>query len=122
MVGLCSWRAEPGIGKSALLEAVLGEVAQAGGVAGVELVQGGCDEWGRRYALTAVISALGAVPDASEPPPALAFAAGAVPRSVFGDAVMAAVDSLLLIVEKLCALRPVVFVLEETCTGPTRRR
>ena len=108
---------EPGIGKSALLEAVLGDVGPGGRnearVEGVELVRGGCDEWGRRYALTAVISALGAVPDAPEPPPALAFAAGAVPRSVFGDAVMAAVDSLLLIVEKLCALRPVVFVLED---------
>jgi DNA-binding CsgD family transcriptional regulator/tetratricopeptide (TPR) repeat protein len=113
---------EPGIGKSALLEAVFGEPEPGGdrdsgqgdlGDVGVELVRGGCDEWGRRYALTAVISALGAVPDVPEPPPPLALAAGAVPRSVAGDAVMAAVDALLLIVEKLCARRPVVFVLED---------
>jgi hypothetical protein len=49
---------EPGIGKSALLETALDEVPS-----GVGLIRGACAEWGRRYVLTAVISALDAVPD-----------------------------------------------------------
>ena len=103
---------EPGIGKSAVLDAALADL-----LSGLELVRGTCDEWGRRYALTAVIAALAAasdavLEDAAKPPSAYALRAGLLPRTA-GEAVMAAVDSLLVIVEKLCALRPVVFVLED---------
>ena len=98
---------EPGIGKSALVDAALTQVP-----AEVRVLRGVCDEWGRRYALSALISALDDA-SAAELPSAHAFAAGAVPRSVAGDAVMAAVDALLLLVERLCATGPVVFVLED---------
>jgi len=104
---------EPGIGKSAVLDAALADPPS-----GLELVRGTCDEWGRRYALTAVLTALAAASDAvlgdaAKPPSAYALRAGPLPRTAAGEAVMAAVDSLLVIVEKLCALRPVVFVLED---------
>lgn len=101
---------EPGIGKSALLESALDEVPS-----GVALIRGACAEWGRRHALTAVISALDDLPDGMvtpDPPPVRAPRFAAVPRSATDDTVMAAVDTLLLLVEKLCALRPTVFVLE----------
>ena len=98
---------EPGIGKSALLESALDEAP-----AGLTLVRGACAEWGRRYALTAVVAALDAVPEGPKPPPVRALRAEAVPRSATHGAVLAAVDTLLLLVEELCALRPTVFVLE----------
>jgi DNA-binding CsgD family transcriptional regulator len=98
---------EPGIGKSTLVAAVLAE-AQA---RRCQVYRAAGDELGQRLPLRALTDALG---------PWLAADAGVLLDAVGGDdqighesAVPAAVERFLATVDRLCADRPVVFVLDD---------
>jgi len=108
---------EPGIGKTALLEAGLAS-AQA---RSCQVLRGACDELTRRFPLSAMLSALGAHEDSADPRRAAAARALSSPgnaeglgaRLAAGDPVMAAVEQLVGLVDRLCADGPVVLVVED---------
>ena len=108
---------EPGIGKTALLEAGLAD-AQA---RGCQLLRGACDELTRRFPLSAMLAALGAEEGSADPRRAAAARALSSPGGAeglgallaAGDPVMAAVEQLALLVDRLCADGPVVLLVED---------
>ena len=103
---------EAGIGKSALLEISLGDAADRG----CEVRWGYCDELTRRLPLSAMLEAL-------EKPSSPGSRVGSVPpcgnesalsmRMAAGDPVMAEIERLLGLVDRLCAAGPVVLVIED---------
>lgn len=95
---------EPGVGKSALLDAALGA---ADGRACVVL-RGSCDELGRQLPLSVMARVLGLDERSQEQRQARAAAASTP------DPVMAAVEQLRAVVDRLCEERPVG-------TGPAPR-
>jgi DNA-binding CsgD family transcriptional regulator len=108
---------EPGIGKSALATAVLGEVD-----ARIEVLRGGCDELGRRFPLSVLVTALGVSTDAADPNRARAARALARPAEpgsahrptvAAGDGASAAVETLAELVDRLCARGPVLLAVDD---------
>jgi DNA-binding CsgD family transcriptional regulator len=109
---------EPGIGKSALLEAALaGAEAQD-----CQVLRGACDDLMRRFPLGAMLNALGVQEGSADPghqaaagqtlfKPGNNDGLGALLAA--GDPVMAAVEQLVGLVDRLCADRPVVLVVED---------
>ncbi len=108
---------EPGIGKSALLaEALAGVDASA-----CEVLRERCDELGERFPMSVMTRLLGV--DERSPDPRRAQAARAMRREeardgrtlrpLSGDPVAAAVEEMLALVDRLCARRPVVLVVED---------
>lgn len=94
---------EPGVGKSALLEAGLGAVD--GRVCVV--LRGRCDELGQRLPLSVMMRVLGLDQLSEAQLRARAAAASTL------DPVMAAVEQLLALVDRLCEAGPVVLALED---------
>ena len=108
---------EPGIGKTALLEAALAGAQDLG----CQVLRGACDELTQRFPLSAMLGALGAREDSGDPRRAAAARALSSPgnagglgaRLAAGDPVMAAVEQLVGLVDRLCADGPVVLVVED---------
>jgi DNA-binding CsgD family transcriptional regulator len=108
---------EPGIGKSALLEAGL----SAAGASGCEVLRGTCDERGYRIPLSVMTQALGVHENSADPLRALMArqmsrpqeATGWNVRVLSGDPVAAAAEQLLTLVDRLCAAGPVVLAIED---------
>lgn len=108
---------EPGIGKSALLEAGL----PAADAIGCEIVRGTCDERGQRTPLSVMTRALGVHEDSQDPLRARMAqemsrpqeATGWNIRVLSGDPVAAAAEQLLTLVDRLCATEPLVLVVED---------
>ena len=108
---------EPGIGKSALLEAGLADAAARG----CQVLRGACDELTRRFPLSAMLGALGAEEGSADPRRAAAARALSSPGDAeglgallaAGDPVMAAVEQLVGLVDRLCADGPVVLLVED---------
>jgi DNA-binding CsgD family transcriptional regulator len=99
--GLVAVEGEQGIGKSALLRVGLAEAA----VAGCQVLWGAADELDQRFPLRLMAQCMG---DAGRVPPA------AETGMVFGgDPVMAGMEHLLTVVDRLCAVSPVVLVVED---------
>jgi DNA-binding CsgD family transcriptional regulator len=112
---------EPGIGKSALLAAVLAATDGAGRA----VSRGACDELGQRFPLSVLLETLGvdggsrewvraeaaaAVSGAAVSPPATR---GWGVAMVAGDPVMAAAEHLLVLVDRLCAAGPLVLAVDD---------
>lgn len=114
---------EPGIGKSALGAAVRAAAESgAADAASVDVLYAACDELGRRFPLSALLSALRVVAGAADPVRAEAAAAllggvrpgeGHRPAVGGGDAVAAATEVLAELVDRLCAARPVLLVVDD---------
>lgn len=108
---------EPGIGKSALLDAGL----LAAGALGCEVLRGTCDERGQRIPLSVMTRALGVQEDSGDPFRARMAremsrpreATGQNVRVLSGDPVAAAAEQLLSLVDRLCAAGPLVLALED---------
>ena len=108
---------EPGIGKTALLEAGLADAEAFG----CQVLRGVCDELTRRFPLSAMLGALGAREDSADPRRAAVARALSAPGNAeglgallaAGDPVMAAVEQLVGLVDRLCADRPVVLLVED---------
>ncbi|MFG3138448.1 ATP-binding protein [Streptomyces sp. NPDC048211] len=108
---------EPGIGKSALLAAGLAEAAGRG----LDVRHGVCDELNQRLPLAVVQQALGDAfasggqrGDTTADHPASDDAQGHhSARFVTGDPVTAAAEELLVLVDRLCAERPLVLALDD---------
>src|SRR5260221_7158059 len=111
---------EPGIGKWALL----GAVRAAAGRTGLDVSYGGCDELRQRFPLSVLLDALKI--EASSPDRRRARAAEVGPETagpvlargwsvslVAGDPVMAAVERLLVLVDRLCAAGPLVLAVDD---------
>lgn len=108
---------EPGIGKTALLEAALASARARG----CQVLRGSCDELEQRFPLSVMVAALGV--DEGAPDPIRAKAAQGLSRPsvsgtlgvrlAAGDPVMAAVEQLVALVDRLCACGPLVLVVED---------
>ncbi|WP_033440635.1 BTAD domain-containing putative transcriptional regulator [Saccharothrix sp. NRRL B-16314] len=105
---------EMGIGKSALVAAVLAQAARAGH----QIAHAVADELGSRFPLRLALDCLGV--DAHSPEPRRAATARALRQerpagSIFADSdpVFGAVDRLVALVEQLCADGPLVFALDD---------
>ena len=103
---------EAGIGKSALLEISLADARDRG----CEVLWGYCDELTRRLPLSAMLEAL----EKSSSPgsrvgwdPSPAHESALSMRMAAGDPVMAEIERLLGLVDRLCAAGPVVLVIED---------
>jgi DNA-binding CsgD family transcriptional regulator len=103
---------EPGIGKSALAAAGLAGVADTG----ASVLRGVCDELGQRFPLAVMLETLGVHALSDDPRRAEVAAAlsgsGGVPV-LAGDPVMAGVERLLVLVDRLCAQGPVVLAVDD---------
>ena len=103
---------EPGIGKSALLASALAEAAERGSAVSC----GCCDELGRRFPLSVLLTTLAV--DRDSPDRLRAAAAG--PPVEFGpggllgtgDSVAAAIERVLELVDRLCAAGPLVLAVD----------
>ena len=108
---------EAGIGKTALLEAGLVDADELG----CQVLRGACDELTRRFPLSAMLAALGAQEDSADPRRAAAARALSSPGDAVGlgvllaagDPVMAAVEQLVDLVDRLCADGPAVLLVED---------
>jgi DNA-binding CsgD family transcriptional regulator len=109
---------EPGIGKSALVAACLA----GAGELGFEVLAGGCDGLGQRFPLSVLIETLGVRAHSADLLRARAAAALAEPAGgrpgrdlpvLAGDPVVAAIEQLLVLVDQLCAVRPVLLVVDD---------
>ncbi|CAM3832556.1 BTAD domain-containing putative transcriptional regulator [Kibdelosporangium persicum] len=99
---------ESGIGKSALLSAALGDAADRGG----QLLWAAGDEVGRRFPLGLITSCLGVEVRSADSRRAAVAEALRAGDSV-EDPLLAAVESLVDLVDQLCADGPVVLVLDD---------
>ncbi|WP_320783430.1 AAA family ATPase [Streptomyces sp. CRN 30] len=113
--GVVLLQGEPGIGKSALLAAGLADARRQD----LDVGHGVCDELGRRLPLTVLQQALARVPgrrraaaEAARPPSDEPRGHGTV-GVVTGDPVTAAAEELLVLVDRLCAARPLVLALDD---------
>jgi DNA-binding CsgD family transcriptional regulator len=113
---------EPGIGKSALAAAVLGGLDADGDQdRPIAVLRGGCDELGRRFPLSVLVTALEVAEDSADPDRARAARALArheagparQPTVNSGDGATAAVETLAELVDRLCARGPVVLVVDD---------
>ncbi|MBY8887023.1 AAA family ATPase [Streptomyces sp. PTM05] len=105
---------EPGIGKSALLAAGLARAVDAGCV----VLHGVCDALGQRFPLSVMKEALGIDEGSSDPrraaaATALSSSVEAGAWGVAGDPVMAAVERVLGLVDRLTADGPLVLIVED---------
>jgi DNA-binding CsgD family transcriptional regulator len=103
---------EPGIGKSALLEAGLA----AARYAEIAVSHGVCDELGQRFPLSVLLDALGvkeAGPGDGAAPATPSAARGWSVSLVAGDPVMAAVERLLVLVDRRCGAGPLVLAVDD---------
>jgi len=111
---------EPGIGKTALVEAVLGRAREAG----FTVFRGTCDELRQGLPLSVFVEAfgMGEGPDQPRAEPALAFAgSSAAPRLsrgwsvpwVEGDPVAVAVEQVLTLVDRKCAVAPLALAVDD---------
>ncbi|WP_329138355.1 AAA family ATPase [Streptomyces sp. NBC_01476] len=115
--GMVLVEGEPGIGKSALVTAGLAGAEAAG----CQVLLGACDEWGQRFPLSVMMRTLGVQEESADPRRAAVAAALSRPaevpgwsvQMVAGDPVMAAVEQLLGLVDRLTAEGPLVLVVED---------
>ncbi|HEX6756224.1 MAG TPA: AAA family ATPase [Mycobacteriales bacterium] len=111
--GGCVWiEGEPGIGKSALLDAA----ATAAADTGCRVLRAGADELAQRFPLRAVIDCLQVSPASRDPDRreiAALLRGGGRDAARPTDVVPAAAERLLALVDRLCASAPTVLVLDD---------
>ncbi len=102
---------EPGIGKSALLEAALAGAERAG----CQVFRGAAHELGRRFPLRVLLECLGVSEDSPDRGRAeiAALLRGAGSGVASGDPVVPASEALLALVDRMCAAAPVVLVVDD---------
>ncbi len=96
---------EQGIGKSSVLRAGLAGAEAAG----CRVLRGAADELGQRFPLQLMMDCLSQVAEPEQVGELLASTGGVMP----GDPVLAGVERLLAVVDRLCAASPVVLVAED---------